>query len=287
MDITSSYLLNNGYSIPVVGFGTILKNGTKTISAVENAISSGYRLIDSAEAYGNEVDVGDGIQRGVIENRLDRSDIFVTSKVWNDHHGYRKTIQAFETSLAKLRVGYLDLYLIHWPANKKWHKDWRELNDSTWLALEDLYRAGEVRAIGVSNFSKEQLAALIEDNDIKPMVNQLEYHPGFAQKEAAKYSQDNDVLVEAWRPFGGPDSGILNNPVITQLADKYGCSPSQVVLRWLLQQKILPLARSSNPEHMLDNLDIFDFELDRDDMLQISTLPSDDGTHFDPETYHS
>lgn len=287
MDKDTKYTLNNGVKIPIVGFGTIIPDGEPTVNAVKAAIKSGYRLIDNATAYHNESSVGLGVREAIAENGLKREDIFVTTKVWNDHHGYKKTKASIEDSLTRMNLDYLDLYLMHWPANARWHQDWREINASTWSAMEEMYKAGFIKAIGVSNFSQSQLAALIEDSEIKPMVNQLEYHPGFGQEEAATFSQQNDVLVEAWRAFGGPDSGVLTDSVIEKIAQKYQKNTSQIVIRWLIQLNIIPLAKSTNPVHIADNLNVFDFELEPSDMEQISKISYGVDTRFDPETYHS
>jgi len=170
MDMTSTYTLNNGYQVPVVGFGTIIPDGKETVMAVKDAIKSGYRLIDTAEIYGNEVSVGQGIREALAENNLKREDILVSTKAWHSHRGYAQTLQAFNVSLDKLGLDYVDIYLIHWPANAKWHDDWRELNADTWRALEELYRAGKIKAIGVSNFLEHHLKAFVEDSAIKPKV---------------------------------------------------------------------------------------------------------------------
>ena len=287
MDKNSTYTLNNGYQIPIVGFGTIIPKGVETVDAVKNAIASGYRLIDTATAYDNEESVGQGVREAIDENGFSRDDIFVTTKVWNDHHGYKKTKQSIEDSLERLGLDYLDMYLIHWPANKMWHEDWREINASTWLAMEEYYKKGLIKAIGVSNFDGSQLSSLIVDSEVKPVVNQLEYHPGFAQRKAADYSRDLGVNVEAWRAFGGPGSGVLHDLDIIKIGKKYKKSASQVVIRWLVQKEIIPLAKSTNPDHISDNLDFFDFELNPEDMQIIDGISYRKTTFFDPETYHS
>lgn len=287
MDMTTTYTLNNGYQIPVVGFGTIIPDGPATVTAVKDAIKSGYRLIDTAEIYGNEVSVGQGIREAMAENHLKREDILVSTKAWHSHRGYEQTLQAFNESLAKLGLDYVDIYLIHWPANAKWHADWRQLNADTWRALEELYRAGKIKAIGVSNFLAHHLEALIADSDIKPMINQLEYHPGFAQTAAAEYAQSQDVQVEAWSPFGGPDSNVLQDETVNAIAAKHGKQPSQVILRWLIQKQIVPLTKSTSPAHMRDNLADFDFELTPAEMQAIDEAPYSGGFQFDPDTARS
>lgn len=180
MSPVSTYQLANGVAIPVLGFGTILPAGDTTVQAVTTAIQEGYRLFDGAAAYHNEVSVGQGLRQGLAQSQLQRRDLFVSSKVWYEQRGYEATKASFAKTCQDLQLDYLDLYLIHWPANARWHQDWRELNAETWRALEDLYQAGQVRAIGVSNFSIPQLEALLADSHVRPMVNQLEYHPDFA-----------------------------------------------------------------------------------------------------------
>lgn len=255
--------------------------------AVKDAIKSGYRLIDTAEIYGNEVSVGQGIREAMAENNLKREDILVSTKAWHSHRGYEQTLQAFNASLDKLGLDYVDIYLIHWPANAKWHDDWRELNADTWRALEEFYRAGKIKAIGVSNFLAHHLKALVEDSAIKPMLNQIEYHPGFAQMEAAEYAQSQDIQVEAWSPFGGPDSNVLQDVTVNRIADKYGKQPSQVILRWLIQKNIIPLTKSTSMTHMQANLNDFDFELTTDEMQEIDEAPYSGGFQFDPDTARS
>ncbi len=287
MDMTSTYTLNNGYEVPVVGFGTIIPDGQETVTAVKKAIKNGYRLIDTAEIYGNEVSVGQGIREAMAENNLKREDVLVSTKAWHSHRGYQQTLQAFNASLDKLGLDYVDIYLIHWPANAKWHDDWRELNADTWRALEELYRAGKIKAIGVSNFLAHHLKALVEDSEIKPMLNQIEYHPGFAQTAAAEYAQSQDIQVEAWSPFGGPDSNVLQDATVNEIAQKYGKQPSQVILRWLIQKNIIPLAKSTSDAHMQANLDDFDFALTSAEMQVIDEAPYSGGFQFDPDTARS
>ncbi|MFC6323627.1 aldo/keto reductase [Companilactobacillus baiquanensis] len=287
MNKTSKYTLNNGYKIPVVGFGTIIPDGKETVSAVKDAIKSGYHLIDTAEIYGNEISVGKGIREAMVENNLKREDILVSTKAWHTNRGYKKTTAAFNESLKKLGLDYIDIYLIHWPANAKWHNDWRELNADTWRALEDLYKSGKIKAIGVSNFLDHHLKALIEDSEIKPMLNQIEYHPGFAQTKAAEYSHSQNIQVEAWSPFGGPGSDVLKDPTVNKIAQKYEKKPSQVILRWLIQKEIIPLTKSTNIDHMQDNLDDFNFELTNEEMVAIDKAPYSGGFQFDPDTAKS
>ena len=186
--------LNNGYMIPEIGYGTWQSPDSEvTVNGVKAAIACGYRHIDTAAAYKNEESVGEGIK----ESGIARKDLFVTSKVWNTQRGYEKTIAAFEKTLSDLDLDYLDLYLIHWPASKKDYENWEEINLETWRVMTDLYKAGKIKAIGVSNFKPHHLEALMK-TEVKPMVNQIEFHPGFMQEETVKYCRDNGILVEAW-----------------------------------------------------------------------------------------
>ena len=217
MDKISNQLeLYNGIKIPAMGFGVWQIAPIHTSKCVKMAIGTGYRNIDTAEGYMNEKGVGEGVRQAMDEYGLRREDIFVSTKLWNDNRGYDKAMKAFEVSLKKLGLEYLDLYLIHWPAVSRWHDDWREINRSTWRAFEELYRDGRIKAIGVSNFLAHHVQALIEDGDIKPMVNQIEYHPGFGQVKSAEYCQANGIVVEAWSPLGS--GGVLKNGELNRIA---------------------------------------------------------------------
>lgn len=194
-----AYTLNNGIKMPGFGFGTWQSAaGDITVSAVKTAIKAGYRNIDTAAAYHNEESVGEGVRQAMQEYGIKREELFISTKLWNDHRGYDPTMRAFEFSMKQLGLEYLDLYMIHWPAVSKWHEDWREINLSTWKAFEKLYREGRIKSIGVSNFLAHHVQALIEDADIVPMVNQIEYHPGFGQVESAEFCQKNGIIVQAW-----------------------------------------------------------------------------------------
>lgn len=288
MNAQSTYKLNNGYQIPVIGFGSIIPDGQPTIDAVKAAIKAGYRNIDTAGIYGNERGVGQAVREALDEDpTLHREDLFISTKAWWDHRGYDRTLQAFEESMDKLGLNYLDQYLVHWPANATWHDDWKELNADTWRALEDLYKAGRIKSIGVSNFLANHLEALIDTAEIKPMVDQIEYHPGFMQKEAADFAQANDIVVEAWSPFGGVDSHVLQDATINAIAINHHKNAGQIVLRWLFQQGIVPLPKALNPDHMASNLNFFDFELNSDEMVAIKAVPYAGGMQFDPDTARS
>ena len=266
--LTDPFILHNGVSIPCIGYGTFNTSNEDAAQAVREALAAGYRHIDTAATYGNEVGVGEGIRTGGVP----REEIFVTSKVWNTERGYDKTRTAFEKTLQDLGLDYLDLYLIHWPANRKqFGEEARALNAETWRALEDLYREGKVRAIGVSNFWAPHLAELVEDAEIAPMVDQIEVHPGWLLTETIEFCQANNILVEAWSPLGR--SSALDNGVLARLAAKYGCSTAQLCIRWVLQHGVLPLPKSVHPDRMRANADVFGFTISPEDMAAIDAIP--------------
>ena len=237
--LTSDLKLSNGVTIPGLGYGTYQTPPEDAYRAVTDALAVGYRHIDTAARYGNESGVGQAVK----DSGLKREEVFITSKLWNTERGYDKAMAAFEKTLAELGTDYLDLYLIHWPANEKqFGQEAAALNLDTWRAFEDLYKAGKIKAIGVSNFMPNHLEALLAQAEIKPMVNQIEVHPGWPQTEAIRYCQRNDILVEAWAPLG--EAAALSNPVLAKIAAKYDHTPAQVCLRWEIQQGILPLPKS-------------------------------------------
>lgn len=270
-------LLNNGVKIPCVGFGVYkIENGIDAVNTIKTALDVGYRHIDTAMFYGNEESVGKAIK----ESCINRDEIFVCDKLWNSDQGYDSTLKAFETSLKKLDTEYIDLYLIHWPRPKS-TKDWKELNKETWRAMEKLYNEGKIKAIGVSNFHKEHLEALIENSTVMPMVNQIECHPQLAQNDLVKFCQDNNIVVEAWGPL--MRGKIFEFDLLNDLAKKYKKDTSQIVLRWHLQRGIIPLPKSSTPSRIKSNFEIFDFKLSDEDMTKISTLNKEEriGPHPD------
>ncbi|KRM65245.1 oxidoreductase [Ligilactobacillus agilis DSM 20509] len=265
--LTSDLKLSNGVTIPGLGYGTYQTPPEDAYRAVTDALAVGYRHIDTAALYGNESGVGQAVK----DSGLKREEVFITSKLWNTERGYDKTMAAFEKTLAELGTDYLDLYLIHWPANEKqFGQEAAALNLDTWRAFEDLYKAGKIKAIGVSNFMPNHLEALLAQAEIKPMVNQIEVHPGWPQTEAIRYCQRNDILVEAWAPLG--EAAALSNPVLAKIAAKYDHTPAQVCLRWEIQQGILPLPKSVHRERMAENTKLFDFELTEDEMDIIGAL---------------
>ncbi len=280
------YTLYNGVKVPVIGLGTWkVINEMVAKESVKAAIKAGYRNIDTAQAYHNEESVGLGIREAMKDYNIKREELFISTKVWNTHRGYNKTMGAFQESLDKLGLEYIDLYMIHWPAVEKCYENWREINHDTWSALEDLYKTGRVKAIGVSNFLKHHLEALIKDSEIKPMVNQIEYHPGFGQVESANFCMENDILVEAWSPFGTGD--VLDNEVLKNIGNKYNKQPAHICLRWLLQKNMLPLPKSVRQERVVANIDVFDFELTLEEMKQIDNIPYCGGMKFNPDEAQS
>lgn len=284
--LDDTFILCNGVKMPGFGFGTWQSAaGDITVSAVKAAIKAGYRNIDTAAIYHNEKSVGEGICQAMEEYGVKREELFVSTKLWNHHRGYDLAMKAFENSMRKLGLEYLDLYMIHWPAVEKWHRDWREINRSTWKALEELYREGLIRAIGVSNFLAHHVQALMEDGEIMPMVDQIEYHPGFGQVESADFCQKNGIVVQAWSPFGTGD--VLNNKELSRIAEKYGKTTAQVCLRWLIQKDIMPLPKSVHENRICSNAQVFDFELSEEDMQKINEMPYCGGMRFDPDAAKS
>lgn len=272
-------LLNNGVKVPTPGFGTFLTpDGATCVEAVRTAIAAGYTHIDTAAVYGNEKSVGEGIQ----ESGIKRSDLFVTSKVWNTERGYDKTLKAFDKTLRDLQLDYLDLYLIHWPANTlQFGNEADRLNVDTWKAMERLHEEGLVRSIGLSNFMQHHIEPVFVRANICPMVNQIEYHPGFTQCECVEFCQKNNILVEAWSPLGR--GNVLNNPLLKTIAAQHGKSVAQVAIRWVMQTGVLPLVKSVTPSRIKENIDVFDFDLSQQEMLEIASLKTD-RIGSDPDT---
>lgn len=251
--------LNNGVKMPALGFGTLYLNDSLGVNSVAKAIALGYRLIDTATIYGNEEAVGEGIKKSGI----DRKKLFISTKLWVSDMGYENTKKAFERSLKKLGVTYLDMYLIHRP-----HGDVL----GSWKAMEELYKAGKIRAIGVSNFDSTQLADLISKAEIKPALNQIEINPYFQEPELTKMIKKSGVQVESWASFAEGRNGLFTNKVLVEIGKKYHKTAAQVTLRWLIQQGIIVIPRSSNPAHMQENLEVFDFKLSKADMKKIAAL---------------
>ena len=265
--------LNETIEIPALGFGVFQIPQEQTKDSVVNAIQAGYRHIDTAQSYMNETEVGEGIKASGI----DRSELFVTTKVWIENVNYENTLKSIERSLERLQLDYIDLVLIHQPYNDVY---------GSWKALEELQENGKIKAIGVSNFGVDRVVDLGIHNNVQPQVNQIEINPFHQQEDEVQSLQKEGVLVEAWAPFAEGKNNLFSNETLQNIGDKYGKSIAQVVLRWLVERDIVVLAKSVNPERMKQNLDIFDFELTDEDKAQIATLDSNDSqffSHADPE----
>lgn len=273
----TGFLLENGVELPFLGFGTyqIKEKGEEIIT---RALEAGYRHLDTARAYGNEQEIG----RAIRQSALPRRDLFLTSKVWKDDLGYDSTLRSFEASIKDLGVNYLDLFLIHWPLPHP-KADWKRSDAETWKALERLYDEGAVRAIGVSNFLPHHLLNLFAHADTKPMVNQLEYHPGYIQQTTVAFCQSHGLQVEAWSPLGR--RRILQEPLLLELGEKYGKSTAQICLRFALQNNVLPLPKASSPARMKENMDIFDFELSMEEMYRLMTMPETGWSGYHPDSF--
>ncbi|EOD4372526.1 aldo/keto reductase [Staphylococcus aureus] len=265
--------ISKDVKIPVLGFGVFQIPQEQTAEAVKEAIKAGYRHIDTAQSYLNETEVGQGIEASGI----DRSELFITTKVWIENVNYEDTIKSIERSLQRLNLDYIDLVLIHQPYNDVY---------GSWRALEELKETGKIKAIGVSNFGVDRIVDLAIHNQIQPQVNQIEINPFHQQEEQVAALQQENVVVEAWAPFAEGKNQLFQNQLLQAIADKYNKSIAQVILRWLVERDIVVLAKSVNPERMAQNLDIFDFELTEEDKQQIATLEESNSqffSHADPE----
>jgi methylglyoxal/glyoxal reductase len=268
--------LHNGVKMPWFGIGVFkVEEGPELVNALKVAIKHGYRSIDTAAIYENEEGVGEGIRTGLGEANISRENLFITSKVWNADLGYESTLSAFETSLQKLGLDYLDLYLIHWPVEGKFKDSWR--------ALETLYKTGKVKAIGVSNFQIHHLEDLIKDAEIKPMVNQVEYHPRLTQKELQQFCQKHHIQLEAWSPL--MQGQLLENKELKEIASRYNKSVAQVILRWDLQNGVVTIPKSTKEYRIIENASIFDFELTETEMNQINDLNENNRVGPDPDNF--
>lgn len=283
--LTDTYKLQNGTELPCVGFGTWqTPDGETAVQAVKTAIESGYRHIDGAAVYGNEVSVGEGIRAGMEAAGVKREELFVTSKVWTTDRGYEKTLKACEKSLADFGLDYFDLYLIHWPANGvSCEGDWDAMNLESWRAMIDLYKAGKVKAIGVSNFLPHHLKSLME-TEVPPMVDQIEFHPGWMQKETVAYCKENGIQLEAWSPIGS--GAMFSNPTVLAMAEKYNKTVAHICIRWCLQHGFAPLPKSVTPSRIADNTNVFDFEISAEDMAVIDAMDVCGYSGNNPDTFN-
>ncbi len=278
--VKDTYRLYNGAQIPCVGFGTWqTPDGEVAVTAVKEALAAGYRHIDTAAAYENEESVG----RAVRESEISRKDIFVTSKLFNPDHGYDKTMRAFEATLKELKFDYLDLYLIHWPNPIYFRNNWKEANAGSWKAFEELYHAGRIRAIGVSNFRPHHLTALMETALVAPMVNQIRLCPGDVHLDTVDFCRKHDILLEAYSPLGL--GRIMDVAAVQEIAESHQKSAAQIALRWSLQKGFLPLPKSVTPERIRQNAELFDFALSDAEVAAIDGVePGICGTWRDPDT---
>lgn len=277
--LTDVYQLNDGRTIPCVGYGTWqTPDGDVATQSVKTALECGYRHIDTAYAYYNE----EGVGLGIRESGLKREDVFLTTKLWNTDRGYETTLKQAQLSLKNLGVEYIDLYLIHWPANDKVYDDPVAVNVATWKAFEKLQKDGLVRSIGVSNFLEPHLKQIFDACEVRPAVDQIELHPGYPQFDAVEFCHKNDIVVEAWSPLGC--GRVLTDERLQAIASKYGKSVAQLSLRWELQHGILPLPKSTHAERIQSNAQLFDFVVSDEDMKAIDEMPEFGYSTYSPYT---
>ncbi|MFL0266940.1 aldo/keto reductase [Candidatus Clostridium radicumherbarum] len=275
-DLKNTVALNNGVKMPWQGLGVFrVEDSPKLVDAVKTAIKNGYRSIDGAAIYDNEVSMGKGIAEGIKAAGISREDLFITSKVWNADLGYESTIKAYETSLKKLGLDYLDLYLIHWPVEGKYKDAWR--------ALEYLYKQGRVKAIGVSNFQVHHLENLMKDAEIKPMINQIEFHPRLTQEKVRVFCKQNDIQVEAWSPL--MVGKLFDNEILKEIAHNHNKSIAQIILRWDIQNGVITIPKSTKVGRIIENSQIFDFELTNEEVEKINSLNQDLRVGPDPDNF--
>lgn len=277
LKLNSKVTLNNGVQMPWLGLGVFLaKEGTEVIQTVKAALKYGYLSIDTAAAYNNEEGVGRAIAESIAEGTVAREDIFVTSKVWNSNQGYDSTLAAFNESLHKLNLDYLDLYLIHWPVKGKYKETWR--------ALEKVYAEGKVKAIGVSNFQVHHLDDLLQDATVVPAVNQIELHPLLAQQQLRDFCKSKNIQVEAWSPLG--QGNLLEHELLKKIAAKHGKTTAQIILRWDIELGVVTIPKSVKEHRIIENANIFDFQLDAEDIAAIATLNENKRFGSDPDNFN-
>ncbi|ASQ97733.1 aldo/keto reductase [Streptomyces sp. 11-1-2] len=267
--------LNNGVRMPQLGFGVWQVPDDEAQVAVRTALDAGYRSIDTAAIYGNE----EGTGKGLAASGIARDELFVTTKLWNGDQGYDSTLRAFDTSLAKLGLEYVDLYLIHWPLPEV------DKYVDTWKAFEKIYSEGRAKAIGLSNFHAAHTQRLLSETSIIPVIDQIELHPQLQQAELRAFNARHDIATEAWSPLG-QGKGLLEDPKLAAIAQKHGKSPAQVVLRWHLDLGNVVIPKSVTPSRIQENIDVFDFQLDSEDLSAIDSLEAGNRLGFDPETFN-
>lgn len=273
-----NFTFNNGLEIPSLGYGTFRSEEGQDLAAnVKHAIKVGYRSIDTAFIYKNEKSVGEGIKAAIDEGIVTREELFITTKVWNDGISYEETLQAYEDSLQRLGLDYVDLYLIHWPGQDDSYID-------VWKALETLYKEKRVRTIGVCNFHVHHLENLLANTEIVPAINQIELSPKLTQKEVRAYCKEHNIIVEAWSPLMNGE--ILTNETLVKIAEKHNKTVAQVILRWDIQSDIVTIPKSMTPSRIEENFNIFDFELDADDIATIDALDEDYHYGTNPEVFN-
>jgi diketogulonate reductase-like aldo/keto reductase len=265
------YTLNDGFKIPKIGFGTYNEEFADNKAVILQAIECGYRFFDTASLYETERSLGNALK----ESGIARQDVIIETKLWIDEMGAENVKIAFDKSLNRLQTDYIDIYMMHWPRQTGADDEkWKELDVETWMAMESLVRQGKVKRLGLSNFLPHHLKNILENCTIKPVVDQLELHPGYSQEAAVAFCKANDVLPMAWSPLGrGRENATIGNAILVRLAEKYGKSIQQINLRFLLQKGILPIPKASSVSHMKANLEVFDFELSEDDMAMLSYMP--------------
>ena len=277
--IYDCYTMNNGMKIPCMGFGTYKAAEGNDATVIKTAIEAGFRYFDTASLYYTEEALGQAIK----ESGIPREEFFIVSKMWTDQMGYDNVKKALEESLAKLQMDYLDIYLIHWPRSSENYEEWKSITKDTWKAMEELQKEGKIRALGLSNFLPHHIKHILEICEVKPVVNQLELHPGYMQYATVKYCEEHDILVQAWSPLGR--FRMADNALLMHLLEKYQVSFAQLCLRFLIQLGIIPLPKASSMERMKQNMDVFGFDIEEEDMYRILTMPECgwSGEYPDPE----
>lgn len=269
--------LSNGYNIPSMGFGTYRMAPEDTVASIKCAIEAGWRHIDTATIYGNEKEVGQGVR----ESGIDRKELFITTKLQGRDRGYDSTLKAFDKSLEMLGMDYIDLYLIHWPASPFFHDDWKRQNAETWRAFERLYREGRIKAIGLSNFMPRHIDELLKTAEITPMVDQIEFHPGWMQKDCTDYCREKGIAIEAWAPL--IKGNILSDSLIHDISVAHGCTEAQTVLAWVLACGVIPLCKSVTPSRIAGNLLAAGIKLTGEEIAAISAMSNCGGRCYNPD----